>query len=77
MAACWARVDTCPRLQTMAVRAAQRPRSHGPRLFAGPVLFRRTRRAIVELTGLVWLAIEAARLVRVRFTKPKAIGSGA
>jgi hypothetical protein len=61
----------------MALRAAQRPRSHGPRLFAGPVLFRRTRRAIVELTGLVWLAIEAARLVRVRFTKPKAIGSGA
>jgi hypothetical protein len=77
MAACWARVDASPRLQTMASRAAQRPRSPGPRLFSGPVLFRRTRRIIVELTGLVWLAIEIARLVRSRLTKSKVIGSGA
>jgi len=60
----------------MALRAAQRSRSHGPRLFAGPVLFRRTRRTIAELTGLIWLAIEVARLVRSRFAKLTTVGSG-
>jgi hypothetical protein len=76
MAACCAYADAGPRLQAMALRAAQRSRSHGPRLFAGPVLFRRTRRAIGELTGLVWLAIEVARLARSRFARPKTVGSG-
>jgi hypothetical protein len=51
----------------MATRAA-----HGmPRLFEGPMLLRRTRKDLAELTALVWLALEVVRLARSRFEKPR------
>jgi hypothetical protein len=51
----------------MASLAARQQRRNGPRLFDGPVLFRRTRARVVELVGLLWLAAEVVRLVRSRF----------
>ena len=43
-----------------------------PRLFAGPLLLRRTRRNLADLVGAVWLALEIARLVRSRIEGPNA-----
>ena len=43
-----------------------------PRLFAGPLLLRRTRRSVADLIGVVWLGLEIARLVRSRIEKPNA-----
>jgi len=54
----------------MAVRAAPRARPPGPRLFAEPVLLRRTRRDLAELAGLAWLAVEAVRFVQSRLERP-------
>jgi hypothetical protein len=39
---------------------------HGPRLFEGPVLLRRTRRNLAELMGLAWLVLEVAQHLRSR-----------
>jgi hypothetical protein len=36
----------------------------GPRLFEEPLLLPRARKRVLELMGLVWLAVEIARLVR-------------
>jgi hypothetical protein len=38
----------------------------GPRLFEEPLLLRRARKDLFELVGLIWLAVEIARLVRSR-----------
>jgi hypothetical protein len=43
---------------------AHRSRRHGPRLFEGPVVFKRSRRKIVELAALVWLLAMVVRLAR-------------
>jgi hypothetical protein len=51
-------------------RAAQHSHPRGSQLFEGPTLFRRTRKDLAELAGLVWLAIEVVRLVRARLGKP-------
>ena len=64
MTALYAPVGRRPRLQAMASLAARRARRQGPHTFEGPVLFARTRRDIAELVGLLWLAVEASRLVR-------------
>jgi hypothetical protein len=53
----------------MASLAAQRTRTPGPRLLEGPMLFRRTRKNIVELAGWVWLVLEVARWVRLRLER--------
>jgi hypothetical protein len=57
----------------MASLAARRARRHGPRLFEGPMLFSRTRRDLAELVGLLWLAVEVARLVRSKRMKATAL----
>lgn len=44
--------------------AVERSRREGPRLFEGPVLFRRSRLTILELVALVWLLAKLASLVR-------------
>lgn len=54
----------------MASLAANHPRHHGPRLFEGPLLFRRVRGSIYELVALVWLATEVVRFVRARIEAP-------
>jgi hypothetical protein len=40
-----------------------------PRLFAGPLLLPRTRRSVADLIGVVWLALETARIVRTRLER--------
>jgi hypothetical protein len=52
----------------MASVAAHHAR-HEPRLLRGPVLFRRSRRAVAEIVGCVWLAVQIARLVRRRVAR--------
>jgi hypothetical protein len=54
----------------MASIAAHRSRRHGPRLFEGPVIFKRSRRTIVELVALVWLLAKLAPLARSYFEAP-------
>ena len=45
-----------------------------PPFFARPVVLRRTRRSIADLTGVVWLGLEIARLVRSRLERPDGTG---
>jgi hypothetical protein len=52
----------------MGLRAARRSPSE-PRLFAGPVVLRRTRKTVADLIGAVWLVLEIARLVRARLER--------
>lgn len=59
----------------MASVAARHTR-HEPRLFRGPVLFRRSRRAVAEVVGYVWLAVQVARLVRRRVARHR-VAAGA
>lgn len=59
----------------MASVAARRAH-HEPRLFRGPVLFRRSRRAVAELVGCVWLTVQIARLVRRRTARHR-VAAGA
>jgi hypothetical protein len=71
MSASFAPSPRRPTLSSMASIAARSPRRHrpgyhGPRLFEGPVVFRRTRLKLTQLAGLVWLAAEIARLARSR-----------
>lgn len=54
----------------MSSVAAHRSRRQGPRLFEGPVLFRRSRMTIVELVALVWLIVKLAPLARSFFESP-------
>jgi hypothetical protein len=54
----------------MASFAAHRSRRHGPRLFDGPVLFKRSRRTIVELVALVWLLAKLVPLARSFLESP-------
>lgn len=49
--------------------------AHEPRLFTGPVLLPRTRRSVADLVGVVWLALEIARLVRSHLERPKPVGT--
>jgi hypothetical protein len=44
--------------------AVQRSRREGPRLFEGPVVFRRSRLRILELLALAWLLARLAGSVR-------------
>jgi hypothetical protein len=53
----------------MASLAAPRTRTPGPRLLEGPLLFRRTRKGVVELAGWVWLVVELARWLRLRLER--------
>jgi hypothetical protein len=55
----------------MASAAAQHGRRNEPRLFQGPVTFRRTRKAVTELVGYVWLAVQIAQLVRRRVARDR------
>jgi len=49
---------------------AHRSRRHEPRLFDGPVLFKRSRTSIVELVALAWLVAKLVPLVRSYFEAP-------
>jgi hypothetical protein len=59
----------------MAPVAARHAR-HEPRLLRGPVLFRRSRRAVAEIVGCVWLAVQVARLVQRRVAQHR-VAAGA
>ena len=67
MAACFAAPSRSWKLAAMGSIAAHRSRRPGPRLFEGPVLFRRSRMSIVEFVALVWLVAKLAPLVRSYF----------
>jgi len=54
----------------MASLAVHRSRRQGPRLFEGPVVFRRRRMKIAELAALVWLLVKLAPLARSFFDAP-------
>ncbi len=64
MAACFPAPIRSSRLAGMASIAVNRSRRQGPRLFEGPVLFRRRRMRISELVALAWLLVKFARLAR-------------
>jgi len=60
----------------MASMAAHRSRRYGPRLFEGPVLFKRSRTSIVELVALAWLVAKLVPLARSYFEAPGRGGRG-
>jgi hypothetical protein len=66
MGACYRAAASDGTLSAMISTAVRHPRRHGPRLFERPMLFRRTRRNVAQLVGLVWLAAEIVRLARSR-----------
>ena len=70
MAACCSDATLSRRLPAMASIAGHRSRRQGPRLFEGPVLFRRSRMTIVEFIALVWLIVKLAPLARSFFESP-------
>jgi len=71
MAACFALLGRRSKLAAMFSIAVHHSRHHAPRLIQSPLLFRRARRSIGELAGLVWVATEVARLVRSRVDAPR------
>lgn len=55
----------------MASTAVHRSRRRHPPLFDGPVLFKRSRRRIIELVAIVWLLAKFAPHARSFFEAPR------